>query len=444
MSGKIPGFIAHLCNSGIAAHDDDEIRLKKTLLVLATALVAVASMLWLPLYWDAGPERSAALTFLFQLALAGNLACYLKTTNFHAFRQRQLTLFLLWPFIAQWVLGDFITGSGLILWGLLGPVAAILCFGVAESLKWFVSYVALIVLTAVANTLLGGPLGPGDGAKANPSATLFMVLNCAVISSIVYLLLRYAMTQKQKLETMLIEAHELLQLEQTRSERLLRNILPDNIAERLKTSDKPIADGIEDAVVMFADIVNFTPVAARLSAVDVFTLLNRVFSTFDDLVEHYGLEKIKTIGDAYMVAGGLRAGSSHDGKAMADLALDMQQALRQGFVVGGQRLQVRIGITSGPLVAGVVGKKKFTLDLWGDTVNLASRISEEAQPGMILIDTATQQKLAADFQLQDNGCLMLKGKGQVRVFQLHQRRGRFAGPVTRSQPALPAKLRATS
>ncbi len=412
MANEKSGLIGVLCNAGIAANDDDEVRLNKSLLVLATALVSAASLLWLPIYWGLGAERCAVLTFLFQFALAGNLASYLRSQNFHAFRLRQLALFLLFPFVAQWSMGSFVTSSGLMLWGLLGPVAAVLCFGVGESLKWFVAYVSLIGIT------LGLDMFVGEIALGRSSNAGFVVLNVIAISSIVYLLLRYAIGQKQRLEAMLVEAHHLLQIEQSQSRRLLGNVLPDVIAERLKSSDQPIADGFPDVTVMFADIVNFTPVAASLAPVDVFSLLNRIFSSFDELVEQLGLEKIKTIGDAYMVAGGLGASGTDHTRAMAELALAMQDTLRQGFVVNGQRLGLRIGMATGAVVAGVVGKKKFTYDLWGDTVNLASRLCDEAPSGVILTDITTRARLAPQFELADLGTLSLKGKGEVAAHRL--------------------------
>lgn len=425
MAGTPSGLFGTLRNAGIAAHDDAEVRLNKSLLVFATALVSGASLLWLPIYWGLGAERCAVLTLIFQFALTGNLASYLRTQNFHAFRLRQLALFLLFPFVAQWSMGNFIASSGLILWGLLGPVAAILCFGVGESLKWFVAYVSLIAITVVMDVSLSQSMPiitPETVPRGTPS---FVVLNLAAISSIVYLMVRYAMQQKQRLEAMLLEAHSLLQIEQSQSRRLLTNVLPDSIAERLKHSDQPIADRFSNVTVMFADIVNFTPVAASLSPVEVFGLLNRIFSNFDELVEQHGLEKIKTIGDAYMVAGGLCPQSSDHTHAMASLALAMQDTLRQGFVVNGQPLGLRIGMASGPVVAGVVGKKKISYDLWGDTVNLASRLSDEAQPGVILLDRATREVIKNDFALIDLGALSLKGKGEVAAFSLSGARRRL-------------------
>jgi adenylate cyclase len=211
-------------------------------------------------------------------------------------------------------------------------------------------------------------------------------------------------------------------VEQGRSERLLLNILPGPIAERLKHDSQTIADGFADVTVMFVDIVNFTRVAEGLTPQQVFAMLNRIFSSFDELAEKYGMEKIKTIGDAYMVAGGLNNEQNNYSEAIAELALAMRDLLHTDFTVNEMHLEVRIGIGTGPVVAGVVGKKKFIYDLWGDTVNLASRITSEGTPGMIQVDATTHQRLAADFSFAEPQSIYLKGKGNTVVYRLGESR----------------------
>jgi class 3 adenylate cyclase len=170
---------------------------------------------------------------------------------------------------------------------------------------------------------------------------------------------------------------------------------------------------------MFADIVNFTSLAEGMSPNQIFTMLNRVFSTFDGLAEKHGLEKIKTIGDAYMVAGGLDHGDGEDyTRSIADMALDMRQVLATDLVVNGAHLEIRMGIGTGPIVGGVVGKKKFIYDLWGDTVNLASRITTEGVPGMIQVDVTTWRRLRNYYDFHDPQTIYLKGKGETVVYRL--------------------------
>ena len=251
---------------------------------------------------------------------------------------------------------------------------------------------------------------------------VFFALNFAAVSTIVFLLLRFATIEKQKAQERLTETHHLLQIEQERSERLLLNILPGSVAERLKNSNQTIADGFADVTVMFADIVNFTQVASGMAPTQVFTMLNRIFSSFDEMAEHFGLEKIKTIGDAYMVAGGLNDGQADYSDAIADMALAMREQLRRDFIVNEAHLEVRIGIGTGPVVAGVVGKKKFIYDLWGDTVNIASRITSEGVPGMIQVDGITWRRLKDRFDFHEPQTIYLKGKGNMEVHRMIGRR----------------------
>lgn len=422
MSGTTPRFLERLRSAGIDPQDSDEARLNKSLLMLATGLVSVASMLWLAIYWSLGPKLSSTLPFAFQILLAGNLAYYLKSGNFSLFRVTQLGLFLFFPFVVQWSIGNFITASGITLWGLLAPVGAILVIGVRESLAWFVAYIFFLALSGFFDYYLVDLQSAQPQQIPLKTSMIFFALNFSAVSAIVFLLLRFSIQQKQKIQARLMEAHELLQVEQDRSERLLLNILPGAVAERLKNSSQTIADGFADVTVMFADIVNFTQVAEGMSPNQVFSMLNRIFSSFDELAERHGLEKIKTIGDAYMVAGGLEEGSEDYCIAIADMALDMRELLRRDFTVNSEHLEIRIGIGTGPVVAGVVGKKKFIYDLWGDTVNIASRITSEGAPGMIHVDATTYRRLRDRFDFEPPQTLYLKGKGNMTVHRLTGRR----------------------
>ncbi|MDQ5880034.1 MAG: adenylate cyclase [Pseudomonadota bacterium] len=411
-------FVSSFRSAGISSDDSEELQLKKSLLMLATGLVCVMSMLWLFIYWQLGPQFSTTIPFAFQLLLAGNMAIYLKTRNFDLFRHTQLGLFLFMPFVAQWSIGNFITASGVSLWGLLAPVGAILFCGVRESIAWFAAYIFLTALSGFFDYYLADSVMSATKSVSIRTSVFFFVLNFIAVSTIVYLLLRFSTLEKEKAALRLDEAHRLLQAEQERSEKLLLNILPGSIAERLKNSSQTIADGFADVTVMFADIVNFTRVAEGLTPQQVFAMLNRIFSSFDELAEKYGMEKIKTIGDAYMVAGGLNGDSAEYSDAIADMALDMRDLLHRDFNVNQMHLEVRIGIGTGPVVAGVVGKKKFIYDLWGDTVNIASRITSEGVPGMIQVDEVTYRRLSGRYDFHDPQTIYLKGKGNMVVYRL--------------------------
>ncbi|MDR3220823.1 MAG: adenylate/guanylate cyclase domain-containing protein [Candidatus Accumulibacter sp.] len=415
-------FAARLRRAGILPTDSEEVRLQKSLLTFATGLVSFASMFWLFIYWQLGPRISSTVPFLFQLLLIGNLALYIRTLRFEFFRQTQLALFLFMPFVAQWSMGSFITASGISLWAVLAPVGAVLVIGAREAQAWLFAYVFLTALSGGFDYYLADATLAASVSIPPRTTAFFFALNFTAVSTLVFLLLRYAAIEKQKIRSRLEDAHHLLQLEQARSERLLLNILPRPIAERLKNSEQTIADRFTDVSVMFADIVNFTRLTEGMSPQQVFTMLNRVFSSFDELAEKYGLEKIKTIGDAYMVAGGLNKQRDDFTAALADLALAMRDLLRRDPQVNAMRLEVRIGIGSGPIVAGVVGKKKFIYDLWGDTVNLASRITSEGSPGSIQVDRTTYLKLRSCFNFEIPHTLHLKGKGDTIVYRLVGRR----------------------
>ena len=411
-------FFFSLRNAGIHPDDDAETRLKKSLLIFATGLVCLGSMLWLFLYGQMGPQFSATPPFIFQILLVSNLLYFFRSGNFDLFRYSQLALFLFAPFAVQWSIGNFITASGASLWGLLAPIGALLFFGVRESAAWFIAYIFLTALSGFFDYFLADSVAATTPKVAIRTSVFFFALNFAAISSIVYLLLRYAVQEKAKAQASLEATHLLLLDEQERSERLLLNILPGPVAERLKHDKQTIADGFADVTVMFVDIVNFTKVAEGLTPQQVFAMLNRIFSSFDELAEQFGVEKIKTIGDAYMVAGGLNNELSNYSKAIAELAIAMRNLLRRDFTVNDMRLDVRIGIGTGPIVAGVLGKKKFIYDLWGDTVNLASRITSEGVPGMIQVDETTHRRLAEHFAFHEPQTLYLKGKGNTVVYRL--------------------------
>ena len=211
---------------------------------------------------------------------------------------------------------------------------------------------------------------------------------------------------------------EQLQAEKERSERLLLSILPMPIAEQLKQGNHTIADNFAEVTVLFADIVDFTRFAAQRSPKEVVSLLNQIFSTFDRLAEEHGVEKIKTIGDAYMVVGGLPTPRLDHAEAIVEMAIDMMDAIAQFQTETGDRLNMRIGINTGPVVAGVIGTKKFIYDLWGDTVNIASRMESQGVPGCIQVTAETYHRLSNKYCFEERGLIPVKGKGDVTTYIL--------------------------
>jgi class 3 adenylate cyclase len=238
-----------------------------------------------------------------------------------------------------------------------------------------------------------------------------IALNVTVAGTVVFGLLAEFVRQRE-------EALAALRVEQDKAESLLLNILPRSIADRLKVDPDTIADQFSAASILFADIVDFTPLSDRLAPAEVVGVLDHLFTHFDELAERHGAEKIKTIGDAYMVAAGVPTPRPDHARAMALLALDMRETMRSRDAVGHLGLELRIGINSGPVVAGVIGRKRFLYDLWGDAVNTASRMESHGTPGQIQVTQATYELLKDEFELEPRGSIPIKGKGEVETWYL--------------------------
>jgi guanylate cyclase len=239
----------------------------------------------------------------------------------------------------------------------------------------------------------------------------FFALNILGVATTAYALLQYFVGAREA--------------EQAKSERLLLNVLPAPVAARLKEREAVIADQMPAVTVLFADLVGFTALAERLAARDLVSLLDRIFAGWDALAARYGVEKVKTIGDAYMVAAGIPEAREDHAEAIAGMALEMLPEMTRCAEAEGRSLQARIGIDTGPVVAGVIGQAKFSYDLWGDPVNTASRMESHAEPGTIQVTERVYSALrASGFDLEKRGVIDVKGKGPMTSYVL---RGRPAG-----------------
>ena len=412
-------WLGRLAGAAVDESDSDELRLRKTLLMFASGLMNMAAFVWLAIYWMLGLKLPTTIPLAYQILSALILIVYLKTRNFDFFRFAQLSLFLFAPFVIQWSIGSFVSSSGIVLLALLAPIGAMVVYSARESIPWFFAYVVLTALSGVFDYFLAS--GDMSGVPMKTVA-VFFVLNFTILSTIVYLLLRYFVQQKDTFQAELSLQHELVQAEQRKSEQLLTTILPQHIAQRLKNEPATIADGFADVSVMFADIVNFTSLAEELAPQEVVAFLNDVFTRCDDLAEKHGVDKIKTVGDAYMVAGGLSGDRKGYEAAVAEMALEMLELTRSNEAMRRYNISFHIGIATGPAIAGVIGAKRFTYDLWGDTVNFASRVTTEAPPGEVLVDKTTYRRLSTRYAFGEPQDLMFKGKGQKTVYRLLGRR----------------------
>jgi guanylate cyclase len=310
---------------------------------------------------------------------------------------------------------------------MLAPLGALVFGDVRSGVRWYLAYVAVFLGSGIAGEVVG-PLGTTLPAWFTST---MLALNVAVGGAIVFTLLAVFARERR-------DALAALRVEQAKAEGLLLNILPRSIAGKLKAQTQPIADQFGSASILFADVVDFTPWSERLAPAQVVGYLDRLFSHFDELADRHGLEKIKTIGDCYMVAAGVPTPRPDHAPALAAMALDMLAAMRSHEDVAQLGLELRVGINSGPVVAGVIGRKRFLYDLWGDAVNTASRMESHGTPGRAQITRATYELVADVFECEPRGTVAIKGKGEVEAWYLVGRRadrGAAAVGGARSDPA---------
>jgi class 3 adenylate cyclase len=413
MSHRLPDWLQRLAEIGALPSDSEELRVRKAVLVLSSTLMASLACLWVGTYAALGLWVSAAIPFAYQLASAASIYTFARTHRYLLFRRSQLWMSLVFPFVLQWSLGGFENSSAVCLWGFTSPLGAVLFVGARQALPWFVAFVGLVAVSGAIDPALA------TGAPHIPSGVVvaFFVLNVLGVATTAYVLLQYFVRARER--------------EQAKSERLLLNVLPEPVAARLKQEEGIIADAYGGVTVLFADIVGFAPLCERLSASDVVALLDRVFARWDALAAHHGVEKIKTIGDAYMVAGGIPMPREDHAEAIAEMALAMGPEVARSAGETGHALQVRIGIDTGPVVAGVIGRAKFIYDLWGDTVNTASRMESHAPPGTIQVTERAFDCLRHRYELRPRGTIEVKGKGLMSPYLLLGRRSDHETPAVR-------------
>ena len=361
----------------------------------------VATLLSIPFIFDwldRGFDLVAAATLV--LVVAGPLELLVLQLRPHWFKPLVNVVFAmvtLHQFYLTWLFGGLLESGLAVVFGLVVAIAALIVLGRGAAIFWFGMYLAQVVFAMA----IRGSVEPTyvfDDATGEAGLNL-IALGILVMGAVVYFARQRDRFQKE-------------------SDDLLHNILPDQIATRLKADTSMIADDFPEASVLFADVVGFTPMSADLSPPQLVGLLNSVFTRFDQFVEELGLEKIKTVGDEYMVASGVPVPRPDHAEAIAELALRMRDHVATNEVHG-HRLQLRIGIHSGPVVAGVVGTHKFAYDLWGDTVNTASRMESHGLPGQIQITNATQQLLAGNgYAVKHRGSINIKGKGDMETWLL--------------------------
>ncbi len=389
-----------LMRLGISPADRPDERVRKQALVLTAVAIAILATFWTATYLVLGRPLSAAIPFAYQVVTVVGLTHFARTRSYGLFRAAQIGSMLVLPFLLQWTLGGFVNSGAVMVWAFAAPIAALVLSSPRRAVTVFAGYVAL--------TIVSGLLDPALAANSVPLPEelrlLFFVLDIGFVSFVAYTVLQYFVTQRERA--------------QQESDLLLHNILPVKIADRLKSGEGRIADDHAAVTVLFADIAGFTPLARRAGADEVVRILDRLFTGFDGLAERFGLEKIKTIGDSYMAVAGAPEPRPDHAKAAADMALEMLLEAKRCSADVGHDLAVRIGIHSGPVMAGVIGRRKFIYDVWGDAVNVASRMESQGVPGKIQVSEAVESELRGSYRFEPRGTLDVKGLGEMGTFFL--------------------------
>ncbi|MBC9820802.1 adenylate/guanylate cyclase domain-containing protein [Terrabacter sp. MAHUQ-38] len=408
LRGAVVRIVERLAEIGARPGRSQDEGLRQGMLIFASVLIALISFIWVGTYLAYGHPLSAAMPGTYQVTTVVGLVVLSRTRRFAVFRTTQLVAFLVLPSLLQASLGGFIASSGMVLWAIFVPLAALALLGVRRSVGWLVAFFAALVTLA----LLDPRLSEHPAALPTGFVITFFVLNVMGVTVSAYAMLGYFVEQRER-------ARIALEAEQERSERLLLNVLPGPIAQRLKREAGVIAEHYDAVTVLFADLVGFTERTQVMPADQLVALLDRIFTAFDRQADAEGVEKIKTIGDAYMVAGGLPERRPDHLEAVARVALAMRREIEAiAREPGCEWLAVRIGIDTGPAVAGVIGRRKFIYDLWGDTVNTASRMESHGLPGEIQLTERVAAALGPGFAVRPRGTILVKSKGPMATFLL--------------------------
>ncbi len=402
--------LAEITHIADQPQDNEEEALQKSLMVSGSIMFILAGLGWGTIYLMVGEFVAASIPFGYGIFSMISLFAFGMTGRFKMYRISQFLLILLCPFLMAQALGGFFQSSAVILWSVICPFGALLFSSLRRAYFWQVGFLVLLVLSGFLDPLINI-----HTSLKSSLITFMFVLNIGVISTMAFVLIYYFIHKKN-------EAMELVQVEREKSERLLLNVLPKEVAPTLRDGKSTIADKCDCASVLFADMAGFTQLSTLMTPEESVDMLNEIFSYFDILASKYGVEKIRTIGDNYMVASGVPAQRVDHARVLAEMALEMRDYIETFPEWAGRKITFRFGIHCGPLVAGVIGRQKFHYDVWGDTVNVASRMESEGVPGRIQITRQMQDELGDDFIFELRGIIEVKGKGSMETWFLEGKR----------------------
>ena len=382
-----------------APTDDDDLRLRKRVGVVVS-YITIFAPLGLP-YLSGGSPLGFAMGIGLPLLSIGNLVVLARTRDFRRYTFILLASGALFTLGADVLIGGLSAGAGVI-WAFLAPAYALLALGPRPATAWFVVYLVVLGVAVVIDPWLM------SNVELPPYSVRLVSFaqNLAVPLGITFFLLRYTDVRRRVAEA--------------RSDELLTNAIPRSIATRLRRGEERIAETYPDTTVLFADLVGFTPWAQRTEPSQVVAFLDDLFSRFDALAAAHGVEKIKTVGDSYMAVAGAPVAREEHALAATELAIGMLSALADAQAASDAPMQLRIGLASGSVVGGVIGRQRILFDLWGDTVNTASRMESSGVPGRIQLAASTYERVRERFTFEQRDEVEVKGLGRMTTYLLNE------------------------
>ena len=386
---------------GALQNDSEETKLQKSLLVICSIPFIIAGVAWGIMYIFFGESLAAIIPLSYSIFSLASIVYFRYSLKFQPFRFSQLLLILLLPFALMLALGGMVNGSAVILWSLISPLGAMLFDKQSNAPRWLFAFISLVVAgfilqpwLRIQNNLTTGEI------------QMFFVINLIGVGSLIFMMVYYFVGKKNFF--------------QARSEALLLNILPEIIAEELKAKGTVEAKLFNEVTVMFTDFKDFTQITEKLTPAELVSEIDILFKEFDNIISKHNIEKIKTIGDSYMCAGGLPVANKTHAINVVSAAMDIQQFTQQHItkrkIEGKELFEIRIGAHTGPVVAGIVGDKKFAYDIWGDTVNVASRMESSGEVGKINISGPTYELVKDKFNCVHRGKIQAKNKGEIDMY----------------------------
>ena len=386
--------------------DPPEQQVRKGLLVGATGIVLPFTIVWGTAYLYYGESVAAFITYGYMLLSLAGLIHLRRTGRLEGLAAIQVACTLLVPFVLTLALGGIVGSSAIILAAIMSPLGILMHSPFRYARRWFAAYIALFTLVVLLDPIMRRVNGLPEWL-----ILAIFVINVSILSAIIFFMTRTYIQQRDL-------AAELLRQEQDKSERLLLNVLPASIAAILKEESRTIAEHFDAVTVLFADVVGSTPLSEELDAVEIVDMLNDVFNYFDAVVQKYDLEKVRTMGDSYMVVAGAPIPRADHAQALARAALEMRDFHDHVSTPQVRRLQFRFGMNCGPVIGGIIGHTKFHYDVWGDTVNVASRMESHGEAGKIQITRCLYDLLQDEFNCQPRGRIEIKGKRPMETWFL--------------------------